>query len=173
MRTAVMSAVLGLALTTASVSVVAQSSGDKSFLEKGSQGNLAEVELAKLALKKSSNASVRSFAQRMIKDHEMLAKKMQPFLTQTGVQPSTKLNMEHQHLYNKLNGLDGAEFDKQYVEAMDKDHHEDLEDYQNEVSSTQDGSLKTAVQAGEKVIQEHTQMIDEISRKMGMEPAKS
>lgn len=164
-------AVLLLAMSTASVTVVAQSSGDKKFLETGSQGNLAEVEIAKLALKKSSNPSVRSFAERMIKDHEMLAKKMQPFMTQAGVQPSTKLNMEHQHLYNKLNGLNGAEFDKQYVEAMSKDHHEDLEDYQKEASSTQMSSLKVAVQGGQKVIEEHTRMIDGISRQMGMQPA--
>lgn len=159
------------ALVFAGLPVWAQSHSDKEFLEKSSQGNVAEVELAKLALEKSHNEQVRTFAKRMIHDHEMLATKMKPFVLQTGLQPATSLNTEHQHLYNELKNLSGPEFDKQYVEAMDKDHHEDLKDFRDEVSSTQDPKLKQAVASGEKVIAEHTQMIDEISRKMGMNPA--
>ncbi len=159
------------ALLFAGLPACAQSHSDKEFLEKSSQGNVAEVELGKLALEKSHNPQVRAFAQRMIHDHEMLGKKMTPFVAQAGLQPSTSLNTEHQHLYNKLKDLSGTEFDKQYVEAMDKDHHEDLKDFQDEVSSTQDQKLKQAVSSGEKVIAEHTHMIDEISRKMGMNPA--
>jgi putative membrane protein len=158
------------ALVFAGLPAFAQSHSDKEFLEKSSQGNVAEVELAKLALEKSHNAQVRGFAQRMIHDHEMLARQMKPFVMQAGVQPSTSLDTEHQHLYNELKNLSGPEFDKQYVEAMDKDHHQDLKEFQDEVSSTQDMKLKQAVASGEKVIAEHTRMIDEISRKMGMNP---
>lgn len=146
----------------------AQSHSDKEFLEKASQGNVAEVEIAKLALKKSTNSDVRAFAQRMIKDHQTLGKKMAPLMVDAGVKPSVSLDTEHQHLYNKLNGLSGADFDKQYVEAMDKDHHEDLKDFQDEVSSTQVPALKTAVASGEKVIAEHTEMIDSLAKKMGV-----
>ena len=165
---------LGLAacaLMLSSIGAQAQSLSDKDFLETSSQGNVTEVELSKLALEKSQNPDVRGFAQRMIHDHEALAEKMKPFVVQAGLQPSTSLNFEHQHLYNKLNGLSGAEFDKEFVQYMDKDHHEDLQQFQNEVSSTQDASLKGVVVAGEKVIVEHTRMIDELSRKMGMKPA--
>lgn len=162
-----------MALGLAALPALAQSHSDKEFLEKSSQGNVAEVELAKLALEKSQNPDVRSFAKRMIHDHEMLAREMKPFVTGAGIQPSTSLNTEHQHLYNELKGLSGAEFDKQYVEAMDKDHHNDLKDFQDEVGSTQDAKLKQAVESGEKVIAEHTHMIDQLSRKMGMTPAGS
>lgn len=171
MRTHIGVAILSVAMLGTVASAAAQSHSDKEFLEKSSQGNVAEVETAKLALKKSTNPDVRAFAERMIHDHQMLGRKMAPYLVKAGVQGSTSLNMEHQHLYNKLNGLSGAEFDKQYVEAMDKDHHQDLEAFQKEVSSTQDQQLKDVVASGEKVIAEHTHMIDDISRKMGMTPA--
>ena len=95
------------------------------------------METAKLALKKSQNADVRAFAQKMIHDHEALGKKMAPLMAQAGLKPSISLDTEHQHLYNKLNGASGAEFDKQYVEAMVKDHHEDLKEFQDEANSTQ------------------------------------
>ena len=163
--------VLGAAVVLAGTGVQAQSHSDKEFLAKDSQGGLAEVELAKLALKKSQNTDVRAFAQKMIHDHEMLARNMAPFLQKDGVQPSTSLNSEHQKLYNKLNGFQGKDFDTEYVKAMDKDHHEDLSDFQSEFNSTKDMDLKTAVHKGEEVIAEHTKMIDGLSEKMGMKPA--
>ena len=163
-------AILFVALTG---TAVAQSHSDKSFMEKVSQGNVAEVELGKLALKKSTNPGVRAYAQRMIKDHTALGKKIAPLLTQAGLKPSVSLNTEHQHLFNKLNGLSGAEFDKEYVKAMDEDHHEDLKDFQDEVSSTQVAAIKTTVTAGEKVIAEHTQMADDLAKKMGLPVASS
>lgn len=144
----------------------AQSHGDKSFMETASQGNVTEVELAKLALKKSQNPDVRAFAEKMIHDHQMLGKKMAPFMAQAGLKPSISMNTEHQHLFNKLNGLSGAEFDKQYAEAMDKDHHEDLKDFQDEINSTQNVQLKPVVVEGEKVIAEHTKMADDLAHKV-------
>ena len=158
-------AVLGIALAG---TAAAQSQSDKEFLEKASQGNVAEVELGKLALKKSTNPDVRAFAQRMIADHGKLGKQMAPLMADAGVKPSISLNTEHQHLYNKLNGLSGAEFDKEYVKAMDEDHHDDLKDFRSEVGSTQVPALKTAVASGEKVIAEHTHMADALSQKMGL-----
>lgn len=167
MRAVVFLAAVALMGTT----LRAQSHSDKAFLEKNSQGNLAEVELAKLALKKSQNADVRGFAQKMIQDHEKLERNMAPLLRKAGVQPSTSLNGEHQRLYDKLNGFRGKEFDTEYVKAMDKDHHEDLSDFQSEFNSTKDMELKTAVHKGEEVIAQHTKMIDGLSDKMGLNRA--
>ena len=158
--------VLGLILVCGAQ---AQSHGDKSFLETASQGNVAEVELGKLALKKSTNGDVRAFAKQMIHDHQALGRKMTPLLAQAGVKPSVSLNIMHQHLYNELNGKSGSDFDKAYIEAMVKDHHEDLKDFQDEVGSTQDPQIKTTVSAGEKVIAEHTQMVDTLAQKMGVQ----
>lgn len=161
----VWTAVVALALAG---SALAQSHSDKEFMEKASQGNVTEVEMAKLALKKSQNADVRAFATRMIHDHQMLGKKMAPLMAEAGLKTSISMNTEHQHLYNKLNGLSGADFDKEYVKAMDEDHHEDLKDFRDEVNSTTVPQIKTTVIAGEKVIAEHTQMIDDLSKKLGV-----
>ncbi len=149
-------------------SAVAQSHSDKEFMEKASQGDVTEVEMAKLALQKSQNPDVRAFATRMIHDHQTLGKKMAPLMAEAGLKPSMSMNTEHQRLYNKLNGLSGEDFNKEYVKAMDEDHHEDLKDFRNEINSTTVPRIKTTVIAGERVIAEHTQMIDDLSKKMGL-----
>ena len=97
----------------------------------------------------------------------MLETKMKPFADKAGVTPATELNSEHQAVYDKLNGLSGADFDKAYVEAMQKDHHEDMTKFQNQVSSTKDVSFKKTLVQGEKVVAMHTKMVDGMSGKMG------
>ena len=155
-------------LTALAGTAAAQSHSDKSFKETASQGNVTGVERGKLALKKSQNADVRAFAQRMIKDHQTLGKKMAPLMAQAAAKPSYSMNTEHQHLYNKLSGLSGAEFDKEYAEAMDKDHHEDLKDFRDEINATTVPQIKATVIEGEKVIAEHTRMADELAQKLGV-----
>ena len=163
---AVWSAVVG-AIALAGTAA-AQSHGDKAFLEKSSQGNVSEVETGKLALKKSQNPDVRAFAERMVKDHTMLGKKMAPFLAAAGLKPSMSLNTEHQRLFNRLNGLSGADFDKAYAEALDKDHNDDLKDFRDEINATHDVQLKPVVIEAEKVIEEHEKMADSLAQKMGV-----
>ena len=144
----------------------AQTNGDKTFLQKSAQGNVAEVELAKLALNKATKPQVKSFARRMVRDHEMLERNMEPLLERAGLQPPASLDTEQQKLFNRLNGLSGNDFDREYVKAMDLDHHKDLGEFKKEIRSTRDPDLKAAAQSGQKVIAQHTQMIDAISAKM-------
>jgi putative membrane protein len=54
-------------------------SADKSFIKDASEGSLAEINFAKLALEKSKDPNVRKFAEKMIHDHEMLIEQMKPF----------------------------------------------------------------------------------------------
>ena len=49
---------------------------DKMFVTESTEGSLTEVELGKLALKKSKNPEVTEFAQKMIADHTQLINDM-------------------------------------------------------------------------------------------------
>ena len=54
-------------------------SADKTFIKDASEGSLAEINFAKLALEKSKDPNVRKFAEKMITDHEKLINSMKPF----------------------------------------------------------------------------------------------
>lgn len=162
-----MNKVLALALT-AGLGTMAwgqtPSHSDKEFLEKASQGNVAQVEFAKLALSKTSDPRIQGFAKKMIHDHEMLARTMKPFVVSAGLQPATRLNQEHQDIYNRLKRLSEPEFDKEYVDGMDKDHHSDLKAFKEEIASTPDAPLKATLEKGEALIAEHTEMVDGLAK---------
>ena len=143
-------------------------SADKSFIKDASEGSLAEVNFAKLALEKSQDPNVRKFAEQMIRDHEMLIDKMKPFAVKYDVKPSGTPVLDHAK-YEELKLKSGISFDRAYVEAMVKDHNDDLQKFITEENSTADPELKATVAKGEKVILEHTQMIDNIAHMGGIQ----
>ena len=144
---------------------------DKKFLMEASQGGMSEIQMGQLASQKAQSPKVKAFGQKMVADHTTLNNNLKPFADKDGVPPPTALSSEDQAELDKLNGLSGADFDKEYVGYMMKDHKHDQEAFQQEVSSTQDGALKFAVQHGLKVVDEHLAMIDKIGAKMGVQAA--
>ena len=150
-----------------------QSSGDfsakdKMFMKDAAEGSMTEIRLAKIALDKSSNSDVKDFAQKMVTDHSKLIEDMKPLAQQAGVTPPTHLKPKDEMLAKKLSALSGDTFDKQYIAAMVKDHHKDLADFKAEEASTSNAELKSTVAQGEQVIQQHTDMIDQIAQKNGV-----
>jgi len=145
-----------------------QSMKDKMFLQKAAEGGMAEVQLGQLASEKGSSQDVKDFGQKMVTDHTALNKDMAPIAQSMGVMVPKKLNKQHQAEYDKLNGLSGDDFDKEYITAMVKDHHKDLREFRNEATSASDPALKAAVEKGVKVISEHTTMINKLAKDKGI-----
>ena len=137
---------------------------DKAFIKKASEGGFAEIQLGQLAAQKGGSDEVKQFGQKMVDDHMALNASMQPSADAMGVKAPTKLSKKDQSEYDKLNGLSGADFDKEYLAYMVKDHHQDLRDFKDEDATVTDSGLKPAVDKGLQVIQEHTQMVDKLNK---------
>jgi putative membrane protein len=144
-------------------------SSDKKFLTDSAQGNVAEINFAKLALQKSQDKNVREFATKMIKDHEMLQSEMKPIARKLGVKEPTGPPLSAHAKYMELKMKSGTDFDRAYVEAMVKDHHDDLQAFMTEESTTTNPDLKAAVGKGLSVIKQHTEMIDNIAHMGGIQ----
>ena len=143
-------------------------SADKTFIADSTQGSLAEIAMGKLALEKSQDKNVREFASRMIKDHTKMIADMKPLGAKLGVKEPTGPSVMQKAKYEELKLKSGTGFDRAYVEAMVKDHHEDLKEFMDEEMKTGNPQLKATVAKGEKVIKEHTEMIDNIAHMGGI-----
>ena len=139
---------------------------DKQFLTNASQGNYDEIQLGKLAEQKATNPSVKAFGQRMVRDHTMLTEKMKPFATSWGINPPTALSPEAQKEYDKLQGLSGKDFDKEYIDDMVTDHTKDLDEFTKEVKDTKDAKFKVAVEQGKSVVAAHKNMAYSLKKKL-------
>jgi putative membrane protein len=139
---------------------------DKQFLTTVSQANVNEIKLSQLAETKATNPQVKAYAHKMVVDHNALGMKMKPFADAWGITPPANVDADHQAEYDKLNGLSGDAFDKEYMAAMDKDHHLALDLFTAEASSTTDAKFKDAVLQGKSVVSAHTHMADSLVPKL-------
>ncbi len=139
---------------------------DKTFLMMAAQSDQNEIALSKVAQTKSTNPQVQAYAKKMITDHMMLTAKMKPYAMKWGVTPPTGPDADHQAELDKLNGLSGADFDKEYISQMDTDHHKALDAFKQEESTTTVAAFKSTVAKGETVVAQHTTMADSLQAKM-------
>jgi len=144
-------------------------SADKTFLHDSAEGNLFEINLAKLALQKSQDKNVRNFATKMIADHERLAREMKPLAVKLGAKEPTAPSVGDRAKYEELKLKSGIDFDRAYVETMVKDHNDDLKKFIDEEQKTTNPDVKAAVAKAENTIREHTEMIDNIAHMGGIQ----
>jgi putative membrane protein len=142
---------------------------DKMFLRAAAAGGIAEVQFGQLATQKGNSEDVKTFGQKMVDDHTTLNKDMESIADSMGVKLSTHMNKDDQAEYDKLKGLSGDDFDKEYITLMVRDHHHDLREFRLEAANTQDQTLKNAVVKGQKVIHEHLEMVNSLARDKGID----
>lgn len=141
-----------------------QSLADQSFVRKALEGGIAEVQLGQLAQQKSQSEDVKEFGRKMVEDHTQLGDQMKPIAQQLGVKEPKEPSKKNKQLMTKLEALSGPQFDEMYIQAMVKDHKQDLKEFKDAAQTTQNANLKQVAQQGAGVISEHLQMIQQIAQ---------
>lgn len=103
----------------------------REFVQRAVENNTAEVELSKLAQQRATNPQVRQFAQMMVEEHTKALAELRQVAQRDSNQVNEQLAEEHRELRDRLQGLKGAEFDREYMNAMVDGHekmHSLLED---------------------------------------------
>ncbi len=100
-------------------------SGDaKHFAEQAVKRGAAEVELGTLASERAMNAEVKQFAQTMVREHTKAGAALREATAAHGLQLVGELPDDSEKLLTKLQGLQGADFDREYMDAMVEAHKE-------------------------------------------------
>ena len=128
---------------------------DNSFFTKAAQGGMAEVELGKLAVSHASNDQVKQFGQRMIDDHTKANDNLSKIASQKGVTIPSSLDAKDQATEDRLEKLNGAEFDRAYMEDMVRDHRADIAEFRREANRGQDTEAKNFASKTLPTLEEH------------------
>ena len=137
---------------------------DQAFVRKALEGGTAEVQLGQLAQQKSQSDDVKQFGQKMVEDHTRLGDQMKPIAQQLGIKEPKEPSKKDKQLMAKLQALSGPQFDEAYIQAMVKDHKQDLKEFNNEAQMAQDPNVKQVAQQGAGVISHHLEMIQQIAQ---------
>jgi putative membrane protein len=156
---------LSLGVAAQSSSNSAQlSSSDKMFMNKAAQGGMAEVQLGQLATQNGQSDDVKKFGQRMVDDHSKANDQLKSLASQKGVTLPTDLNAKDKALKDRLSKLSGAQFDRAYIQAMVKDHKEDIAEFQKEANGGKDSDVKNWASQTLPTLQDHLKMAEQDSK---------
>ena len=156
-------------LVVAPLLILACSSAKDSakFSTEAAQGGLAEVEMGRLAAQKAGNPSVREFGQRMVADHSKANAELKALAARKGLQLPSDMNSDQKSEMAKLEKLSGAEFDREYMSAMLKDHEEDVKAFETQSKEGNDADVKAFAAKTLPTLQEHLQMARDAAQKVG------
>jgi putative membrane protein len=146
------------ASTSKSPAPAALSDKDKSFMKEAAQGGMMEVEMGKLAQQKGKSADVKKIGSTMVADHTKANNELMGIAKKKGVDLSKEKA--------KMKKLNDANFDKEYIDAMVKDHEEDLAAFQAEAKNGSDADVKGFASKTSAVIQKHLNMVKAAQAKM-------
>ena len=129
---------------------------DKVFVHEVGEVAVAELQLGQLASQKANNDDVKKFAQKMVDEHSELADLLKPMAASIDVKLPTRMGKNDQAEYDKLKGMSGAEFDKEFLSYIVAQHRHNLREYRDLTNATTNTDLREAALNTAKVVGQHT-----------------
>ena len=84
--------------------------------------NLAEIELSRMAVERATGVDIKAFAQLLIADHDAAGNQLKSVVSGHSLEWPTQLDNKHRELATELAKKQGAEFDRDYLEAVIEGH---------------------------------------------------
>jgi putative membrane protein len=133
------------------------------FMSEAATANLAEQDLGKLAEDRAQNARVKEYARRMVDDHKDAQDKLESIASDKGVSLPSRPNAEQQRVAERLKGLEGAAFDRAYMDAMRDDHQKVVKKFEQASQSVRDPRVKQYATDTLPHLRAHLKMAQDIS----------
>lgn len=147
--------------------MAAISSMDQKFMRMAAKGGMAEIEMARVALEKSSNDAIKQYAQKMIDDHTMAGDELKQLASTKGVTLTMQADPKQMAMMAKIQKLSGLEFDTIYVKEAGVKAHQDMEKlFMKESMSGKDMETKAFAAKTLPVVRMHLQMAREMMTSM-------
>ena len=133
---------------------------DMKFVQDAAQGGQTEVQLGQMASEKATSPAVRDFGTRMAQDHQKANDELNRILTEKGITVPTS-TAKTTRMSDRLQNLNGADFDRAYMKDAVKDHKKDLAEFKNEAANGRDPEIRTFAAQTVPVLEEHLKMAQE------------
>jgi putative membrane protein len=116
---------------------------DKQFAMDAAKGGNTEVAASQMAQNSAQNQRVKDFAAMMINDHTKANQELMSLTSRKGLTLPDSTDPKKKDALQSLQKMSGANFDKQYMTQMVKDHQETVNKFQMATQKCEDSDLKT------------------------------
>ncbi len=138
-------------------------STDSVFVVQASIGDTAEINVAQLAITKSTDTAILNFANMMIMDHTLAQASLRNIAARYGLTAKDSLDPAHLAEAAKLATLSGRAFDSAYIHGQVVDHQATIQLFNNEGSNGNNKDLKNFADTTLPKLQMHFDRADSIA----------
>ena len=120
-------------------------SGDRKFVQMTADMGAREVQFSERAKTKAQSKEVQQYAAAMIEHHGKTNRELMQLAQrfyESGGPPYKRQDRGVKKAVEELSALEGAQFDRRYMEAMIKDHRQSIKRFEREAKSGKDAELK-------------------------------
>src|ERR1700710_2630404 len=135
------------------------------FVKEVAISDMFEIESNKLAQDKG-NAAEKSFAAQMVTDHTKTSTELKGLVSGGKVKAEVPaaLDSSHQSKLDKLKGLNGADFDKQYVSDQQGAHKDAVNLFDRYAKGGENADLKAWASKTVPALKHHKEMADQLPK---------
>lgn len=140
------------------------SAADRTFIAQAAYGSLGEVALGELAAEQAVTPEVRGFGQTMVQEHTRMNEDLIAIASAKGVTPPSAPDPGRQAVATQLGALEGAAFDRQYIDQQLAEHQTTLTLLEGQASTGQDPALRAFAQRYMPVVERHVAMLRQLQQ---------
>ena len=146
----------------------ADASSDTAFIRQAIRGNYTEVALGRLAESRAENDDVEDFAERMVTDHNDMNEQWADLAKDQDMRITLEFGPEGQQVIERLEDLEGAQFDQAYMTEMLRHHERDLAAFQRMSTSARSTEVRQLASSGATKIREHLALAQQVGSRVGV-----
>jgi putative membrane protein len=139
---------------------------EQDFMMKATLSHLSEMDMATLAMQKSQNSDVKDFANMIQSDHSNAIEDLTDLMKDKNVSQPSKLTPEAKGDLEKMTGLSGAEFDREFVNMMVADHQKMVEMFEDQAAIAQNPDVKKYAEDLLPKLQMHLEKAQKLQSKL-------
>lgn len=146
-------------------SLVGASPNTQDFITEAAISDMFEIQSSKLAQEKK-DTKANDFASKMIADHTTSSDAIKNMVQGGKVKADipTSLDSKHQSMLDKLKGLNGDDFEKQYRSDQISGHKDTVDLYKRYAKGGDNADLKAFAEKTLPIVEHHQQMAEDLPK---------
>lgn len=135
------------------------------FVQEAATSDMFEIASSKLALERGDEAT-KAFAQQMVTDHQKTTDELKGLVTSGKVKAPlpTAMTSSQQSMLDKLNGLQGSDFNKQYHSDQQSVHEDAVDLFKRYGDEGDNADLKAWAASTRPALEHHLMMAKDLNK---------
>ncbi len=140
---------------------------EQRFLVETAMASRGEVELGSLAQQQSENSQVKEFGQMLERDHGAVVEQVAQLLEQHEIAMPQQVPPKMTQTFSKLSQASGEQFDRQFLNAMIKEHKRDIQKFEKWQQKAENQEVKSFIDKTLPTLKDHLKAAEELQQEVG------